>query len=140
MATMTNEEIVRSLVTPFDGVDQKRLYSDDAAWQEVCDQIDPYVAADCLFVWVAPGARVERVGLDGFREQWLEWMHAFEAYRSVTEDVRALDDERVGVLVVQTGTMPGGADLPLQAAGLVFVRDGKVREVQFHASREILDE
>lgn len=81
---MTNEEIVRSLITPFDGVDQKRLYSDDAAWQKVCD-------------------------------------------------------ERVAILAVQTGTMPGGAGVPLKAAGLAFLRDGKVREVQFHASREILD-
>ena len=133
---MTNEEVVRELITPTDGADLKRLYGDDEEWARLRARLGPCVTERCRFAWVAPGARTDRVGLDEFREQWLEWMGAWEAYRSVTEEIRAIDDERVLVLVTQTGTLPGGVEVPMQAAGVATVRDGKVCAVEFHANRE----
>ena len=136
MAAVTNEEVVRELVAPTDGADLKRLYGDDDEWAAMRARIEPCVAGDCRFAWVAPGARTDRVGLDEFREQWLEWMGAWEAYRSETEEIRAIDDERVLVHVLQTGTLAGGAEIEMKAAGVATVRDGRVVAVEFHATRE----
>ena len=136
METLTNEQVVRELVEPTDGMDLKRVYGDDDEWQRLRARMGPCVTDDCRFTWVAPGTRAERIGLDEFREQWLEWMEAWESYRSETEEVRVVDDERVLVLVTQTGTLPGGVEVPLKAAGVATVRDGLVCAVEFHASRE----
>ena len=128
--------LVRRLVEPTDGADLKPLYEDDECWADFRARVETAVTADCRFAWVAPGNRVERVGLEEFRDQWIEWMGAFEGYRSETEEIRELDDGRVLILVVQTGTLPGGASLPMKAAGVATIRDGKICAVEFHTNRE----
>ena len=136
MATVTNEELLRSMLDATEGCDLKSVYGDDAEWAALRARLEPIVAPDCLFSWIAPGTRVDRRGLDEFREQWLEWMEAWDEYRSETESLRALDDERVLVLVCQTGRLSGGGEIVMKAAGLATVRDGRVCAVEFHANRE----
>ena len=127
---------IRTFIAQADGVDLKPVFEDDEQWERFRAELEPLFHADAVFAWVAPGVRTERVGMEGLRAGWIEFMEAFESYHSRTEEVRVLGDDRFVMLVVQMATLPGGNQVEMKAAGLVRMRDGKVAAVDFNSSRE----
>ena len=132
----TAADVVARFAAFAEGSDLKPDLENEAAWEEAIAVLREIVADDCVFAWVAPGVRNERIGLQGLRDGWLEWFEAFEGYRSRTEEIRVVDDERVVVFVEQVGKLPGGPEIPMKAAGLARVVGGKLVAMEFNASRD----
>ena len=88
---------------------------------------------------VGPGYLPEAarpIGLEGFREAWLDWTSPFESFRIEVERVIDAGD-RVVSLVRQIGrTKTGGVEIEASAAAVWTIRDGKLTRVEFHLDRE----
>ena len=78
---------------------------------------------------------VSRVGLNGLREVWLEWLEPWESYRAEIEDVIDAGDQAV-VLSRDYGRRKGSdAEVPLRAGAVWTVRDGKIARADFYPER-----
>jgi ketosteroid isomerase-like protein len=130
-----NVELVTEVIAPSTGVDLTQLYGDESAWAAIRDSAEPLVEPGCRFTWIALGQGVERIGLDGLREGWLDFFEPWESYFSETEDIVDVG-ERVLVLTRQRARAPDSdAEVEMLAAGLVEVRDGRIASVEFYANR-----
>ena len=81
-------------------------------------------------------------GVPGMAEGWRAVISAFDGYRSVAEEHRELDDQRVLVLTRGMGRgKASGAPVEHAGAALFHVHDGKVtRHVTYpHRERAIAD-
>jgi ketosteroid isomerase-like protein len=79
-------------------------------------------------------------GLAGMAEGWREFLSAWEEYRVEADDYRELDDERVLVLMSQSGRgKASGLELHhmrSKAAALFHFQDGKVTRLVRYFKRE----
>jgi hypothetical protein len=79
-------------------------------------------------------------GLDGMAKAWRELASAWEDHRTVAEEFRELDDERVLVLLHRTARGKiSGLDLDprwTKGAGVFHVRGGKVTRLIVYFDRE----
>jgi ketosteroid isomerase-like protein len=117
--------------------DLKPVFLDDTAWAIVEGFLAADVHPDCRFRWLAFGeVAVERHGLQGFREGWVDWCEPWAEYRSRTEDLMELEDGRVLVLARQMGRSADGNEIEMHAAAVCEVRDGLLTSIDFHAKRE----
>ena len=133
----SNVELVeRALVAVTRGADWTGLFSDDERWAELREQMSPAYAEDCVFCWVALGQRIERVGIDGLRAGWLDWLEPWAEYRSEVEEMRPLDDERVLVIVRMVGKRNEGPEIEMNSAAIVTVRDARICRIDFHGRPE----
>jgi ketosteroid isomerase-like protein len=95
--------------------------------------------ADVEFV-IADGPSPARwTGLAGMTEGWLELASAWEGLRTVADEYRELDDERVLVLLRRSGRgKTSGLELGeigSEGAALLHVRDGKVTKLVVYLDR-----
>jgi ketosteroid isomerase-like protein len=98
--------------------------------------VEPDFEVTMVATPTAGGARVERRGIEGFRDSWIDWTEAFETYRIEIEDTIDAGD-RVVTLVRQGGvTKTGGVEMETEAAAVWTVRDNRVSAVEFHLDRE----
>jgi ketosteroid isomerase-like protein len=103
---------------------------------EMTPLVEPEFEVTMVATPTAGGARVERRGIEGFRESWIDWTEAFETYRIEIEDMIEAGD-RVVTLVRQGGvTKTGGVEMETEAAAVWTVRDNRVSAVEFHLDRE----
>jgi ketosteroid isomerase-like protein len=85
----------------------------------------------------APGQQgFDGRGLDDFRVAWRDWMEAYESYE--IEPGEAIDaGDSVVMLVRQVAkTKTGGVEVENLGAAVVWVRDGRLRRVEFHLDRD----
>jgi ketosteroid isomerase-like protein len=79
-------------------------------------------------------------GLAGMAEGWRDFLNAWEGYRVEADDYRDLDDERVLVLISQSGRgKTSGVELrqmQSKAAALFHIRDGNVTRLVRYFNRE----
>jgi hypothetical protein len=134
---MTREhvELIRNLNLP-SGVDVKPLIEDDRNWAALSGVLEPIVAPGCRFTWVAWGQRLEREGLEGLREGWIDWFEPWESYVSEIEDV--LDaGEAVVLLARDRGRRADSdAEVRMSPASVVCIVDDKVQWADFYADRD----
>jgi hypothetical protein len=134
---MTREhvELIRNLNLP-SGVDVKPLFADDESWTALRGVLERIVGPGCRFAWVAWGQRLEREGLEGLREGWIDWFEPWESYVSEIEDV--LDaGEAVVVLARDRGRRAGSdAEVKMFPASVVCISDGKLQWADFYADRD----
>ena len=120
-----NVEIVRSIFAAWERGD----YS-SAEWAH--PEIE-FVAAD----GPTPGSWT---GLAAMAEAWREALSAFEELRAEADEYRALDDERVLVLMHFSGRGKTSGlevgDIQMKGANLFHVRDGKVTRLVTYWDRE----
>jgi hypothetical protein len=132
-----NAELVERVLQDTQSDELAELYRDDARWEEVRARLEPHIGEDCVFAWIALGQRTERLGIDGLRAGWLDWMAPWAEYHSETGDVRAVGDETVLAFARQLGVpASGGAPVEMLPAAVVRVHDGKIRAVDFYAQRD----
>jgi hypothetical protein len=79
---------------------------DDAVWSAARADLEPIFEPHCAFVWISGLGGTERIGLDGFREGWLDVFEAWESVRTDFDQVSPVGD-KVLVLARQYGRMAG---------------------------------
>ena len=92
------------------------------------------------YVWADRLSAGTRTGLAGMAEGWRDYLSTWEELRTVVEEYREIDEERVLVLYafrgrgkasgLEVGQMRG------KGAGLFYVRDGKVARLVNYWDRE----
>jgi ketosteroid isomerase-like protein len=83
-------------------------------------------------------------GLAGMAQAWRDWLAAFEEYRVEVEEYRALDGERVLVLMLHCGRGKAsglevgqfGEGGKRAGANVLHVRDGRVTRLVLYWDRE----
>jgi ketosteroid isomerase-like protein len=78
-------------------------------------------------------------GLAGMSEGYREWLRAWDGFRAEPEEYLVLDDERVLVLVRNSGRgRTSGLELEQRSvANLFHLREGKVTKVVVYLNREL---
>ena len=132
-----NVELVeRALLGVVRGADWTQLFADDGAWESLRDAMSGAYEEGCVFAWVALGQRIERIGADGLRAGWLDWLEPWTEYRSEVESMRPLDGDRVLVSVRQFGRQQDGPEVEMRSSAIVTVRDGRICRIDFYGRPE----
>jgi ketosteroid isomerase-like protein len=112
-----------------------RLLRDDELWDELARAAAPFVHAYCESARPGvPGAKIY-IGLNGFREMWLDWLAPWAKYRTGVEE--AIDcGDRVLLLQRSAGLLEGSTQEVKLAPGVVWtVRGGKIARFDVYADR-----
>jgi hypothetical protein len=127
-----NVELVMALqLAPDD--DLVQLIGDDEKWAQLVERVAPFVDAGAATVRPGlPGGKTY-IGLDGFRESWLDWLAPWAEYR--TEVKEAIDcGERVLLLQSSSGRLKGStSEVKLAPAVVYTVRHGKIARFEPYA-------
>jgi hypothetical protein len=129
-----NVELVMSLQRSGDE-DFSQLIRDDAQWRRLAAAAAPVVHEDAVSVRPGiPGAKAY-IGLDGFRQLWLDWLAPWAEYRTAIDE--AFDcGERILLLQSSSGRMEGTRREVKLSPGVVWtVRDGKIARFEVYADR-----
>src|SRR6478609_9269381 len=129
-----NVELVMSLQRSGDE-DFAQLIRDDARWRRLAAAAAPVVHEEAVSIRPGiPGAK-EYIGLDGFRQLWLDWLAPWAEYRTAVDE--AFDcGERVLLLQSSSGRMEGTAREVKLSPGVAWtVRDGKIARFEVYADR-----
>jgi hypothetical protein len=112
-----------------------QLLRDDEMWAQLAEAVAPFVHEEAETARPGlPGGQTY-VGLDGFRESWLDWLAPYAEYR--TEVEKAIDcGERVLVLQSSYGRLAGSTnEVKLAPAVIYTIRDGKIARFEPYADR-----
>lgn len=137
---MAKQELERlRALLPGPEIDLAALFRDDdrfaAAASALQEKIEPEV--ESVAVWRGGSTYV---GLDGFREMWLDWLQPWAEYYSEIEQMIE-DGERVAVVVRDRGVRSElEQEVELRSGSVWTFRDGRIARVEFYGSREDLFE
>jgi ketosteroid isomerase-like protein len=120
-------------------VDVVAALDDDETDRRIRQTLAELAQPDFEVAMVGPGylpEPLDRIGVEGFRDAWVDWTSPFESFQIEIERVIDAGD-RVVSLVRQTGkTKTGGVEIEAAAAAVWTIRDGKLTRVEFHLDRE----
>ena len=134
---MSREDVEFVLrIQPRVEVDLTQLFRDEHRWARFTMTAATIYHPEFVSVGAVLGVEMTRVGLDGLREFWVDWLAPWATYR--TEAQEAIDvGGRVLVLSRSFGRLEGSAQEVKEAPGAVWtVRDGKIARAEFYTSRE----
>jgi SnoaL-like protein len=129
-----NVELVKALYPQPDS-DMAFLVRDEDTFTLIGEAISPLLTDDFHIVDVLPGTTRTYVGLDGFRQNWLDWLEPWATYRSTIDDAIDLG-ERV-LLLIRDHARREEMDAEVEMMGAVIwtIREGKVARIEFHNDR-----
>jgi hypothetical protein len=132
--TQENVELVTALY-PQPGADMAELVRNEGTFAAVSEAIGPLLTDDFHIVDVLPGVTRTYVGLEGFRQNWLDWLEPWATYRSTIDEAIDLG-ERV-VLLIRDHARREEMDAEVEMMGAVIwtIREGKVARIEFHNDR-----
>ncbi len=129
-----NVELVRRL-QPTPETDLVALFRSEAGAERLTEVLGPFVHED----FVIDGAGIQaggRVGLEGLKAGWLDWLEPWETYRTEIEDVIDAGDDVV-VLVRDYGRRRGlTGEVSIRGGAVWTVRNGKIARATFYTDRE----
>jgi ketosteroid isomerase-like protein len=109
------------------------LIRNDEKWARLAEAVAPFVHPDATVVRPGiPGGKTY-IGLEGFRESWLDWLAPWTRYR--TEVIEAIDcGDRVLLLQNSSGRLEGStSEVTLTPAVVYTVRDGRIARFEPYA-------
>jgi hypothetical protein len=128
-------EIVRALI-PSPDTDVAVLLRDDSLFEQTREALEAFIdsAVESVAVWQGGAARTY-VGIDGFRQLWLDWLEPWTAYHVQVDEVIDAGDQVV-VLVRDRARRPDtDAQVELVSGSIWHVRDGRLVRAEFFGSR-----
>jgi ketosteroid isomerase-like protein len=129
-----NVDLVMSLQRTGDE-DFTQLIRDDARWQKLATSAAQLVHDDAISIRPGVPGGTGYVGVEGFRQLWLDWLAPWSEYRTAVEQVFDCGD-RVLLLQKSSGRMGGSAAEVHLSPGVVWtVRDAKVARFEVYADR-----
>jgi ketosteroid isomerase-like protein len=131
-----NVEIVRGLIPPPDA-DVAALLRDDSLFEQTSTALEPLIdpAVESVAIWQGGGATTY-VGIDGFRNLWLDWLEPWATYHVHVDEVIDAGDRIVVLIRDRARPHDAEAEVELISGSVWEVRDGKVVRVEFCGSRE----
>jgi len=132
-------DLLRALL-PDPGSDVAQLFRDEQWFASTAEAVAGLLDPDVESVPAWRGAGTTYLGIDGFREMWLDWLEPWSSYHVQVDEMIELEDSVV-VLVRDRGLRHGmNAEVELISGSLWTFNDGKVVRVEFYANREELRE
>jgi ketosteroid isomerase-like protein len=129
-----NVELVRALFPP-PGTDILPLFRDEDAFARLREALSPFVTDDFESVFAFPGQARTYAGLEGLRQNWLDWLEPWATYRTTLEEL--IDaGERVVVFFRDRGRrLDMNEEVELIGAQIWTIREGKVARIEDYAER-----
>jgi ketosteroid isomerase-like protein len=129
-----NVELVKALY-PQPDVDMAELVRNEHTFAVICEAISPLLTDDFHVVDVLPGTTRTYAGLEGFRQNWLDWLEPWATYRSTIDEAIDLG-ERVLLLIRDHARREEmDAEVEMMCATITTIRDGQVARIEFHNDR-----
>jgi hypothetical protein len=123
-----NVELVMGF-QPNPNLDLVEQFNDDDSWAAFRAALAPAFTPDFESANALLGVDKAYIGMDGFRNLWLDWLAAWATQRVAIKEAIDLGD-RVLVVAEVTATFPGGAAAVKSTTGALWtVRDSKVTRV-----------
>jgi ketosteroid isomerase-like protein len=114
--------------------------ADEAESARVLEQLAHLAEPGFETVFIGPphlgSAELSYTGPQGFREGWLEWTEPYSSFRIEIQEVIDGPDAVVVVVRQVAETKTGGVAIEQQASSVWWVRDGKLRRVEFHLDHD----
>jgi ketosteroid isomerase-like protein len=128
-----NVELVKTLIPQ--GTDVVPLFRDEVTFAQTLDALGTFLTDDFQSVIVLPAQSRTCAGPEGLRENWLDWLEPWAAYRVTIDELIDLG-ERVLVLSRNYGRRKDmEAEVELMAAAILTVKGGKVARWEDYADR-----
>jgi hypothetical protein len=117
-------------------MDLVERFRDDDSWAEFSAALAPAFAPDFASANALLGIEKTYIGMDGFRNLWLDWLAPWATHR--VKIGKAIDlGDRVLVLAEVLATIEGSeAQIKRTTGGVWTVHDGKVARVEFYPDRD----
>ena len=131
-----NLELVRGFYPPPD-VDIAELFRDDAAFAGMLEAFRPLLTNDFESVMVGAVLGQPRTysGLEGLRQNWLDWLEPWATYRTTIEELIDAGDRVVLLLRDHGRRKDMDEEVELIGASICTIRDGKVARWEDFADR-----
>ena len=131
-----NVEIAR-VVYGQPGTDLCRLVRDEDEFARVREAVGPLFTDDFECVFVFPGETRTDAGLEGLRNNWLDWLEPWATYRVGIDELIDLG-ERVVVLDRDRARREDmDAEVEMVGATILTFREGKVARWEFYVDRAL---
>jgi hypothetical protein len=131
--SQSNVDLVRALIPQ--GTDIAPLFRDERSFARVREALIPVLTDDFENVVFLPAHTRTDHGTEGLRNNWLDWLEPWAAYRVTIDQVIDLD-ERVVALTRHYGRRKEmEAEVEMIAAVILTFRDGQVSRWEDYAER-----
>ena len=130
-----NVDLAKALIPP-PGTDLATVFRDEDAFGRMSDALRPLLANDFQSAMFPDIVATAREGLEGFRQNWLDWLEPWATYRTTLEEAIDLGD-RVLLLLRSHGRREDtDAEVEVHAAAICTFRDGKLARWEDWADRD----
>jgi SnoaL-like protein len=131
-----NVAIVRALIPPPE-TEVASLLRDDGLFEQTRAALEPLIdpAVESVAIWQG-GSATTHVGIDGFRELWLDWLEPWTTYHVRVDEMIDAGDRIVVLIRDRARRDDSEAEVELISGSVWEVREGKVVRVEFCGSRE----
>ena len=124
-------ERVRALMPP-DGTDLTEVFG--AGGPPI--STGGLVKEDATVSFTAPSAETRRIGPDGFREAWADWLEPWQSYRIYYDDLVERGDRVVALVRLRGVTQRDGVEIEHEAAGIFRFDGDQIVELEFSLDRD----
>ena len=129
-----NVELVRALY-PEPGTDIAALFRDEHPFEGMREALSSFLTDDFQSAAIFLGQTRTYAGLEGLRQNWLDWLEPWATYRTTIEELKDVGD-RVVLLLRDHGRYEGmDAEVEIIAASICTVREGKLARWEDYADR-----
>ena len=112
------------------------VFNDMQATEALMADFRPLYDPEFEFHAIVAGGEFVQHGIDAYLEFMRDWLTPWESYAITADEIRALDPEKVAVLVSHRGVMKdGGAEVSTQGVDLWTLREGRYLRLDAYMDR-----
>ena len=129
-------DVVRALLPPPD-LDLAALFREENRFQRLVGALEPLIdpEVEAVAVWQGGSANTY-VGIEGFKDMWLDWLQPWSTYHTQVEDLIDAGDRVVVLVRDRARRHDSDAEVELMAGSVWEIRDGRIIRVEFCGNRE----
>jgi hypothetical protein len=129
-------DVVRALLPPPD-LDLAALFREENRFQRLVGALEPLIdpEVEAVAVWQGGSANTY-VGIEGFKDMWLDWLQPWSTYHTQVEDLIDAGDRVVVLVRDRARRHDSDAEVELMAGSVWEIRDGRIVRVEFCGNRE----
>jgi ketosteroid isomerase-like protein len=129
-----NVELVKALYPP-PGTDIAALFRDERTFAGMREAFSPLLTDDFESVMVFLGQTRTYAGLEGLRQNWLDWLEPWARYRTTIEELIDVGDRVVLLLRDHGRRKDMDAEVEIIGASICTIREGKLARWEDYAHR-----
>jgi hypothetical protein len=131
-----NVEVVRALIPPPDA-DIASLFRDESLFEQAITALEPHIdpGVESVAVWQGGAARTY-VGINGFRELWLDWLQPWATYHTRVDELIDAGDRVVVLIRDRARRHDTDIEVELLSGSVWEVRDGRIVRAEFFGNRD----